>query len=71
MPKVEKVMVRNIKTALVLVALAFAFGRCSSADAQDNMTHQNNVKPLETGNFHGNVHKTSGRATIYRRTAEN
>lgn len=58
-------MVRNIKTALVLVALAFAFGLCSSADAQDNMKHQDSTKPLETGTFHGNVHKTSGRATIY------
>jgi len=37
---------------------------------QDNMKHesmpQENGKTLETGTFHGKVHNTSGRATIYR-----
>jgi len=41
---------------------------------QDNMKHEampqeNNGKAVETGTFHGKVHSTSGRATIYR--AEN
>src|SRR5713226_6988305 len=37
---------------------------------QDNMKHdampQEKGKTLETGTFHGKVHNTSGRATIYR-----
>jgi hypothetical protein len=33
--------------------------------AQDNLKHENGVKTLETGTFHGKVRQTSGRATIY------
>jgi hypothetical protein len=58
-------MVRNVKTALALAALAFTFGLQASVHAQDNMKHENGVKTLETGTFHGKVHQTSGRATIY------
>jgi len=58
-------MVREIKFALVAVALVVAFGLQSSVHAQDNMKQENNAKALETGTFHGKVHKTSGRATIY------
>jgi pentapeptide MXKDX repeat protein len=32
----------------------------------DSMPPENNGKALETGTFHGKVHNTSGRATIYR-----
>jgi hypothetical protein len=53
-------MVRNPKTVLALAALAIAFGLPSSAQAQDSQ-----AKTLETGTFHGKVHSTSGRATIY------
>src|SRR5271169_1935774 len=53
-------MVRNVKTVLALAALAFTLGLQASAHAQDNM-----AKTLETGTFHGKVHSTSGRATIY------
>jgi hypothetical protein len=57
-------MVRNIKTALALVALTFTFAE-ASVYAQDSMKHEDKTKTLETGTFHGKVHKTSGRATIY------
>jgi hypothetical protein len=58
-------MARNVKAALVLATLALTFGSQASAHAQDNMKHENGVKTLETGSFHGKVHQTSGRATIY------
>ncbi len=60
-------MVREIKFAMALAALAVALGSQPSAYAQDNMKHENGVKTLETGDFHGKVHQTSGRATIYQR----
>lgn len=55
-------MLRNVKskTGLALAALAFAFGMQVLAHAQDGK-----AKTLETGTFHGKVHSTSGRATIY------
>jgi hypothetical protein len=37
-------MVRNIKTALALVALTFAFGLQSSVFAQDSMKHEEKPK---------------------------
>src|SRR5271169_1792133 len=58
-------MVRNIKTALGLAALAFTFGLHPSVYAQDSMKHESKATTLETGTFHGKVHSTSGRATIY------
>jgi hypothetical protein len=58
-------MVRNLKTALALAALAVGFGLQASVHAQDNVMHDNKAKTLETGTFHGKVHSTSGRATIY------
>lgn len=57
-------MVRNIKTALALVALTFTFALQASVYAQDSMKQEDKTKTLETGTFHGKVHKTSGRATI-------
>ena len=56
-------MVRNIKIALALAALVFTFGLQPSVHAQDSMKHEG--KTLATGTFHGKVHKTSGRATVY------
>jgi hypothetical protein len=60
---------------LSLCALAFAFGSPLLVRAQDNMKHdatmpmpmhqEDKTKTLETGTFHGKVHNTSGRATIY------
>ena len=53
-------MLPKIKLALALALLMLAFGLRPSASAQDT-----GVKTLETGTFHGKVHQTSGRATIY------
>lgn len=58
-------MIRNIKIALALAALAFTAGSLPRLYAQDTMQHGNKAKTIETGTFHGKVHKTSGRATIY------
>src|SRR5882724_3655291 len=69
-------MVRTIKTGLALAALAAAFSVQSSLYAQEpmkqdgmkqdkKMMHEGKAKTLVTGKFHGKVHKTEGRATIY------
>jgi pentapeptide MXKDX repeat protein len=73
-------MVRTIKTGLALAALAAVFSVQSSLYAQepmkqdgmkqdkmqdDKMMHEGKAKTLVTGKFHGKVHKTEGRATIY------
>jgi hypothetical protein len=52
-------MVRSVKAGLTLAALALAFASQPSVHAQEK------TKILETGTFHGKVHSTSGRATIY------
>ncbi len=53
-------MVCKIRTVLAVAALAFTFGLQPPSHAQGS-----NAKTLETGTFHGKVHSTSGRATIY------
>lgn len=53
-------MIRKVWTLLLLTALAFTLGLQSPAQAQESQ-----AKTLETGTFHGKVHSTSGRATIY------
>jgi lipopolysaccharide export LptBFGC system permease protein LptF len=53
-------MIRNIKTAMALATLTFTLGLQPWVNAQESKT-----KTLETGAFHGKVHNTSGRATIY------
>ncbi len=73
-------MVRTIKAGLALTALAGAFLLQPSLYAQDSMKqdemkhdqmqddkamHDVKAKTLETGKFHGKVHATSGRATVY------
>jgi pentapeptide MXKDX repeat protein len=73
-------MARTIKVGLALAALASAFllqpslrgqdsmkqGEMKSDKMQDDkMAHSGTVKTLFTGKFHGKVHSTSGRATIY------
>ena len=73
-------MVRTIKTGLALAALAAVFSVQPSLYAQepmkqdgmkqdkmqdDKMMHEGKAKTLVTGKFHGKVHKTEGRATIY------
>jgi hypothetical protein len=58
-------MGRETKYVVALFVVVIAFAWQSAVYAQDSMTHENSVKTLETGTFHGNVHQTSGRATIY------
>jgi len=52
-------MLRNFNTAGQLITLALALGFLP-------IQAQTGAKTLETGTFHGKVHNTSGRATIYR-----
>lgn len=74
-------MVNGIKTGLAFAAIAAAFAFPASTRAQDSMKqgtmkhdkmmqddkmmHQDMTKALFTGKFHGQVHKTEGRATLY------
>ena len=73
-------MVCTIKAGLAFAALAAAFTLQPSVYAQepmkqdsmkqdkmqdDKMMHEGKAKTLVTGKFHGKVHKTEGRATIY------
>jgi hypothetical protein len=58
-------MLQKINLAVAFVLLTLALGSQPSARAQDNAKHDDQVKTLETGTFHGKVHQTSGRATIY------
>ena len=58
-------MVSKIKFALTLVLLTLAFGSQPSASTRESAKHDNEAKTLATGTFHGKVHQTSGRATIY------
>lgn len=51
-------MVCNFKTAGTLASLALALGFLP-------VHAQTGAQTLETGTFHGQVHNTSGRATIY------
>jgi len=55
------IMVRTTKILLTLATMAFA----ASVYAQDAMKQEGKAKTLATGTFHGKVHSTSGRATIY------
>ena len=57
-------MFPKIKLALGFVLLTLAFGSQPPASAQESANKQ--AKTLETGTFHGKVHQTSGRATIYK-----
>src|SRR5271170_2642571 len=60
---------RGLMAGLAIAALAFAFGSAASVHAQDSMKDSmkegSKAKIVETGTFHGKVHSTSGRATIY------
>ena len=52
-------MFRTLWTASVLAMLL-------SVAAFDRLSAQEKAQAIETGTFHGKVHNTSGRATIYR-----
>jgi len=73
-------MVRTIKAGMGFAVLAAAFSLQAPLRAQDSMQqdkmqsdkmmqddkmHQASAKTLFTGKFHGKVHKTEGRATVY------
>jgi hypothetical protein len=55
-------MFPNIRIVLAFVLLTLACGSQPWASAQEN------AKTVETGTFHGKVHQTSGRATVYQET---
>jgi hypothetical protein len=58
-------MARDTKFVVAAFVVVVAFAMQSSVYAQDSMKHESTVKTVETGTFHGKVHQTSGRATIY------
>jgi hypothetical protein len=58
-------MIPKIKLALAFALMTFVLGLQPSASAQENMQQNKEAKTLETGTFHGKVHQTSGRATVY------
>lgn len=53
-------MNRHVKLALPLAALALTLGLQPALNGQEAK-----ATTLETGTFHGKVHNTSGRATVY------
>jgi hypothetical protein len=55
-------MIHEIKLVLALAATVAVLGLQSPSYAQESGKQ---AKTLETGTFHGKVHQTSGRATIY------
>jgi hypothetical protein len=63
-------MIRTAKTILGITAVAFTLGLQPVVHAQDSMQDKGamdtmGAKTLATGTFHGKVHNTSGRATVY------
>jgi hypothetical protein len=63
--KGEIVMIPKVTFTLAFALLALATGLQQSAAAQASPKPSNGAKTVETGTFHGKVHQTSGRATIY------
>ncbi|HEY2456271.1 MAG TPA: DM13 domain-containing protein [Candidatus Acidoferrum sp.] len=66
----------SIRKGIVCAALGLAFIGAHSVQAQDSMKddkmkhdnmqmEQKDTKPAFTGSFHGKVHNTAGRATVY------
>jgi hypothetical protein len=58
-------MLPKIQFAAAVGLLTLAFGLQPSSSARSNGQPADDAKTLETGTFHGKVHQTSGRATIY------
>jgi hypothetical protein len=58
-------MIPKTKLTLAFVLLTLGLGLALLASAQDNVQQNKEAKTLVTGTFHGKVHQTSGRATIY------
>jgi hypothetical protein len=57
-------MLRRNKLGLALILLTLTLAPQPLASAQEN-GKSNEAKTLATGTFHGKVHQTSGRATVY------
>jgi Electron transfer DM13 len=62
--KGDSAMLPKTRLAMAFFLLALALGFRPSASAQEN-AKPNQPQTLETGTFHGKVHSTTGRATIY------
>jgi hypothetical protein len=58
-------MMRKMISMLALTVVLLALGTRTSVYATNRADHENSGVAVETGEFHGKVHKTSGRATIY------
>jgi hypothetical protein len=58
-------MLPKMTLTLAFVLLTRTFGPAPSVSAQESAKHDNQATTLETGTFHGKVHQTSGRATVY------
>lgn len=56
-------MKSRMQAWLAVATLGFVFP--AGVHAQGSMMQESSSKPIETGTFHGKVHSTSGRATIY------
>lgn len=54
-------MFSYLRNGIVFAAIVFALGANPALNAQEQ-----SAKVIETGTFHGKVHNTSGRATVYR-----
>jgi hypothetical protein len=63
--KGESVMNPRTKLGLAFVLMTLVLGLQATAGAQENMQQNKEVKTVVTGTFHGKVHQTSGRATVY------
>jgi hypothetical protein len=53
-------MFSYLRSGIAFAIMAFALGANPALNAQDR-----SAKAIETGTFHGKVHNTSGRATVY------
>jgi hypothetical protein len=54
-------MFSYMRNGITLAAIVFALGANPALNAREQ-----SAKAIETGTFHGKVHNTSGRATIYK-----
>jgi electron transfer DM13 len=58
-------MLHQIKIVSIVAGLALSFGFLASVYAKPPVAAGTTATTLYTGTFHGKVHHTSGRATIY------
>ena len=58
-------MIYQAKIAFIVTMLALTFGFRTAMSAKPPVSVSTTAKTLYTGTFHGKVHHTSGRATVY------